>query len=1083
MIAWGDTNYGQSTIAPDLSEVVGLAAGQVHSLALKADGTVEAWGYGGDGRTSVPAGLSAVVAVAAGNSHNLALRINGTVVAWGLNDYGQSSVPAGLTNVIAVSGGVRHSLALKADGTVWAWGDNGQGQTNVPAGLSNVVKIAAGANFSVALKSDGSVLTWGSSYAVPAGLSNVAAIAAGSNHSLALMSNGCVIAWGVSGPMIGVPAGLSNVVAVAAGAEHSVALKDDGTIVVFGGNGYNQLDIPAGLTNVVSIAAGVFHTLALRANSAALPEGLVCSSNGIVFGTPVLAGTNRVTFAVSDALGATSTKPLEIVILPHANTRPAISSNSPPVVAIDLAEGGGSQLFQIWANDPEGSNLTYSWTWDGVAVGSNASTYRRTTSWGGLGLHFLRCTVSDDFWSNYVSVAWAVTVQDIPLEIRTTALPAGEEAVPYNQRLEVTNGIAPYTWRLGVTELPAGLSFSTNGVVSGMPSLAVTSAVTFIVEDSVRTITSKTLEIAIAPNSNLRPAVTLTAPSSSDFSLNEGGASRLCQVWANDPEGSNLTYSWTWDGQPVGVNTSAYTRTTSWEGPGLHALRCYVSDGVWSNIVFAQWAVTVVDFPIKIMTSSLTGCPPLVPYSTVLQATNGAVPYIWSVKAPVVGWGFNGSGAIDVPDELSRVVALACGDYHSLALQSDGRVIAWGNNDSQQTDVPSGLSNVVAIAAGKYFNMALQSNGTVVVWGEATDGQTNMPPDLTNVVGIAAGGYHCLARQGNGRVVAWGYNDEGATDVPSNLTAVAAIAAGAYHSLALQSNGTVVAWGYDGDGQTNVPPGLSNVVALAGGDCHSLALQSNGTVVAWGYGDDGATDVPPGLSNVVALAGGGVHSLALQSNGTVVAWGGDGDGQISLPTDLAPAQLIAAGGSHSLALLLGARELPPGLTCSSSGLLAGTPATAGIHTMTVMVEDQLGARTNKTLILVIGPDRATNNVPTWWLAQHGLTNFNVDAMQDLDGDGLLNWQEWVAGCDPSDIRSVFGMTGAGRAAGQNMVLRWPSIPDRVYDLSSATNLLAGQNAFTPLAGATNLPATPPENVYTTSVQNVGPCFYRIGVRE
>jgi alpha-tubulin suppressor-like RCC1 family protein len=1270
VIAWGDNQIGQSTIAPDLTDVVGLAAGEWHSLALKANGTVVAWGNSGDGQTSVPAGLSAVVAIAGGRRHNLALRINGTVVAWGENAYGKTVVPAGLTNAIAVSGGEQHSLVLKSDGTVLAWGDNSLGQTNVPAGLSNVVKIAAGAHVNFALKSDGTVVAWGyvdsGQTNFPAGLSNAVAIAAGLSHCLALTSNGCVIAWGGSGPKIEVPDGLSNVVAVAAGGNHSIALKDDGTIIVFGININNQLNIPAGLTNMVTIAAGGFHSLALRAKSTVLPEGLVCSSSGLVSGTPVLAGTNRVAVAVSDALGATFTKPLEIVILPHANNRPVISSNTPPVAVTDIMEGGHSQVFQIWANDPEGSNLTYSWTWDGAAVGGNTSAYTRTTSWGGLGLHLLRCTVSDGFWSNhvsaawavtvqdvpleilttalpvgremvpyshnlevtngvapytwsvsssvlpeglvcsssgivsgapalagtnwvtfavsdaqgatltkpleiviltnantrpvissnsppvaaidmteaghsqafqvwandpegsnltyswtwdggavgsnvsayahttrwgglgihllrctvsdglwsnYVSAAWAVTVQDIPLEIRTASFPAGQEAVPYSQSLDVTNGVAPYIWSLGATELPAGLSCSTNGVVSGTPYLAITSAVTFIVQDSEGAITNKTLEIAIAPNSNLRPVVTSIDPSSSSFSLTEGGGSRLLQIWANDPEGSNLTYSWTWDGQPVGANASTYTRTTSWEGPGLHALRCYVSDGLWSNIVFAHWAVTVVDVPIKIMTSSLTGCPPLVACSTVLQATNGVVPYIWSIKAPVVGWGFNGFGAIDVPDELSSVVALACGGYHSLALQSDGRVVAWGYNEYGQADVPSGLSSVAAIAAGDFFNMALQSNGSVVVWGEILDGQTNFPPDLSNAVAIAAGGYHCLARQGNGRVVAWGYNGEGETDVPSNLTEVAAIAAGLYHSLALQSNGTVVAWGDNWGGQANVPPSLSNVVALAGGGSHSLALQADGRVVAWGDNSYGQTNVPPGLSNVVALAGGGSHSLALQSNGTVVVWGDDGDGQLSLPTDLAPARLITAGGRHSLALRSRSRDLPAGLTCSSSGILSGTPEHAGIYTMTVMVQDQLGAQTNKTLILVVGPDRATNNVPTWWLAQYGLTNFNDDAVRDLDGDGLLNWQEWLAGSDPSDILSVFGMTGASLAAGQNIVLRWPSISDRVYDVSWTTNLLAGQNAFALLAGATNLPATPPENICTTAVQNAGPWFYRIGVRE
>jgi alpha-tubulin suppressor-like RCC1 family protein len=40
----------------------------------------------------------------------------------------------------------------------------------------------------------------------------------------------------------------------------------------------------------------------------------------------------------------------------------------------------------------------------------------------------------------------------------------------------------------------------------------------------------------------------------------------------------------------------------------------------------------------------------------------------------------------------------------------------------------------MAIAAGQYHSLALKENGTVVAWGQNTFRQTNVPPDLTNVV-------------------------------------------------------------------------------------------------------------------------------------------------------------------------------------------------------------------------------------------------------------------------------------------------------------------------------------------------------------
>ena len=64
IVAWGNNQYGQTRVPPDLTNVVKLAADGSHSLALRADGTVAAWGDNSYGQTNVPAGLSNVVAIA-----------------------------------------------------------------------------------------------------------------------------------------------------------------------------------------------------------------------------------------------------------------------------------------------------------------------------------------------------------------------------------------------------------------------------------------------------------------------------------------------------------------------------------------------------------------------------------------------------------------------------------------------------------------------------------------------------------------------------------------------------------------------------------------------------------------------------------------------------------------------------------------------------------------------------------------------------------------------------------------------------------------------------------------------------------
>ena len=123
--------------------IVAVAAGYVHSLALCSDGTLAAWGDNdngqlGDGsntnryvpvavtQTGVLAG-KAVIAVAAGEGHSLALCADGTLASWGYNRYGSlgdgtitwsKSEPVAVTQtgalagktVVAVAAGEAHSL-------------------------------------------------------------------------------------------------------------------------------------------------------------------------------------------------------------------------------------------------------------------------------------------------------------------------------------------------------------------------------------------------------------------------------------------------------------------------------------------------------------------------------------------------------------------------------------------------------------------------------------------------------------------------------------------------------------------------------------------------------------------------------------------------------------------------------------------------------------------------------------------------------------------------------------------------------------------------------------------------------------
>lgn len=82
------------------------------TLALRRDGTVVAWGNNEFGQSSVPVGLTNVVAIAAGSEASFALLNNGTVTGWGKG----STPPPGLNHVAAIAAGSQFALALVTNG-------------------------------------------------------------------------------------------------------------------------------------------------------------------------------------------------------------------------------------------------------------------------------------------------------------------------------------------------------------------------------------------------------------------------------------------------------------------------------------------------------------------------------------------------------------------------------------------------------------------------------------------------------------------------------------------------------------------------------------------------------------------------------------------------------------------------------------------------------------------------------------------------------------------------------------------------------------------------------------------------------
>ena len=80
----------------------------------------------------------------------------------------------------------------------------------------------------------------------------------------------------------------------------------------------------------------------------------------------------------------------------------------------------------------------------------------------------------------------------------------------------------------------------------------------------------------------------------------------------------------------------------------------------------------------------------------------------------------------------SNVIKLACTNWHTLALDSTGRVAAGGDNTFGQCNIPPALSskNVIDIAASENASFALTDDGKIFAWGNP-DSDWTVPGDLT----------------------------------------------------------------------------------------------------------------------------------------------------------------------------------------------------------------------------------------------------------------------------------------------------------------------------------------------------------------
>jgi len=115
-----------------------------------------------------------------------------------------------------------------------------------------------------------------------------------------------------------------------------------------------------------------------------------------------------------------------------------------------------------------------------------------------------------------------------------------------------------------------------------------------------------------------------------------------------------------------------------------------------------------------------------------------------------------------------------------------------------------------------------------------------------------------------------------------------------------------------------------------------------------------------------------------------------------------------------------------------------------------------------------------------WLQRYGLPTDGSADFIDTDHDGMNNWQEWIAGTNPTNALSVLKMLAPSNSI-SGITVNWESVNNRTYSLQRSTNLLI-QPSFSSIHS--NIQGQVSTTSFIdTNINRAGPYFYRVGVQQ
>ena len=195
------------------------------------------------------------------------------------------------------------------------------------------------------------------------------------------------------------------------------------------------------------------------------PDGLVLSADGTLSGTPT-RGNATIKVLVTDAVGATAFAVVPLSIVPP----PLVV---PPFNFPDAVVGRHYEFFMNVTGPPSAWTVSAGVLPPGLVIGPLGHCCSELVGDPTqIGVFPFQLTLT--LGSESAARDFTITVRPTPITVVTTSLPNGAASTPYQVFLVADGGTPPYTWTIDTGTMPAGVTLSAAGELSGTPGTAGT---------------------------------------------------------------------------------------------------------------------------------------------------------------------------------------------------------------------------------------------------------------------------------------------------------------------------------------------------------------------------------------------------------------------------------------------------------------------------------------------------------------------------------------------------------------------------------------------------------------------------------